>query len=125
MWFNSDVGRPVRWLWVGMRNPPRRARLYLYACSAGERLCHFMRHCVSMGHSKVVPMPSARANDVVMRYLDEVDRVLADAALDPNDWKNHLAQFLDDELVRVVENPDDMLDVPTVHILRRSLGYVD
>jgi hypothetical protein len=107
-----------------MPNPPQGARIYLYACLAGERLARFLRRCEAFGHSDVVPMPLDGAKRVVLRYLDEVDRLMrGDEPI--GNWRKRLGRLVNEAYALEVERPTGLLNATALLMLRRSLGYVD
>jgi hypothetical protein len=122
-WYRSDRGSAQRWLWVGMDSPPKGARLYLYACMAGRRLPRWLRRCEALGHFDEVPMPVNGARAVVMRYFDEVDRVIDDRSLEPSDWRVELVRHLDEAHAAEVANPTGYLCSAALLMLRRSWGF--
>jgi hypothetical protein len=62
----------IRWLWVGMKAPPHRVRLYLYSCHCGRRLAPWLRNCFVFGHYRPVPIPSRETHTVVLPFLEKV-----------------------------------------------------
>jgi hypothetical protein len=124
-WFRSDTGSAARWLWVGMRRPPRGARVYLYSCYAGRKLPHFLRYCECFGHTDVVPMPRGGGKDAVLAFLDQVDRVLRDSPYDAEVWRVRLGAYVNAAFVKAVENPSPLGNALPLFILRKSLGFVD
>lgn len=124
-WFNSDRGTTAPWLWVGMPDPPSGGRVYLYACSAGERLRRFLTKCECFGHSTPVPMPTGGTEDVVLRYLDEVDRLMLQSEMDYATWRERLGRFVNREYAVEVLNRTGALNAAAWALLRESLGYVD
>jgi hypothetical protein len=126
MWFNSTRGTAARWLWVGMDKPPVRSRVYLYSCNAGEKLSSFLERCECFGHSAEVPMPTAGTRAVVLRYLDEVDRLVQAPGSDVSTWRATLGAYINRALVEEAEKSDgDFMNSVALQLLRRSLGYVD
>ncbi len=124
-WFKSSRGSSARWLWVGMPRPPRRARLYLYSCHAGRRLPHFLKHCEAFGHVDVVPMPVGEARDAVLGFLTQVDWLVSDTPFDFDEWRGHLAEYVNRKYAAEVENPTGISIAGSLLVLRRSLGYDD
>ena len=124
LWHSAKTGVSVRWLWVGMSNPPHDARVYLYACLAGRRLPRFLKRCDVFGHSDVVPMPTGGAQEVVLLYLDEVDSLMrSDAAIDK--WQEMLARYVNQAYAAEVQQPSGLLKTAALLMLRRSLGFTD
>jgi hypothetical protein len=124
LWFSSNAGTVIRWLWVGMPRPPKKARVYLYACLAGRKLSRFLKHCDAFGHSDVVPMPTGGAQGVVLRYFDEVDRLMRRDGTTQH-WRATLGRYINDVYVKEIEQPTGLLTVPALLMLRRSLGFSD
>jgi hypothetical protein len=109
-----------------MENPPVRSRVYLYSCNAGEKLSSFLEHCECFGHSGEVPMPTAGTRGVVLRYLDEVDRLVRDPRSDVTTWRRTLGAYINRALVEEAEKSDSsFMDSVALQLLRRSLGFVD
>jgi hypothetical protein len=124
LWFCSKRGNASRWLWVGMPNPPQNTRIYLYACLAGIRLPRFLRRCEAFGHSDEIPMPTGGAQEVVLRYFDEVDRLMRhNEAI--TDWRVVLGLYVNEAYAEEVERPTGLLSAAALLMLRRSLGYFD
>ena len=65
-----------RWLWVGMRQPPRDARLYLYSCWCGCRLAPALRTNFVVGHYNEVPIPTRLTRAVVLPFLSKVFQLM-------------------------------------------------
>jgi hypothetical protein len=126
MWFSSTRGTAARWLWVGMEKPPVQSRVYLYSCNAGEKLSTFLEHCESFGHSGEVPMPTAGTRRMVLRYLDEVDRLMRDRRSDVATWRTTLGAYINRALVGEAEKKNgSFMNSVALQLLRRSLGFVD
>jgi hypothetical protein len=126
MWFSSSRGTPSRWLWVGMADPPVGSRLYLYSCNAGAKLPSSLTKCECFGHSGDVPMPTGGTRAIVLRYLDEVDRLVQDHQSDIRTWRATLGIFINEALVEEAEKADsNFMNSVALQFLRRSLGYVD
>lgn len=69
-------------------------------------------------------MPTGGAQEVVLRYFDEVDRLMRrDGTI--QDWRVSLARHVNEAYVEEIERPTGMLKAPALLILRRSLGYSD
>jgi hypothetical protein len=124
LWFWSTTRSGARWLWVNMPNPPKDVRVYLYVCLAGAKLARFLRRCEAFGHSDVVPMPTGGAQEVVLRYLDQVDRLMR-SDIPPSDWRARLGHYVNDAYVAEVSQPTSLLAAPLLLMLRRSLGFYD
>lgn len=125
-WFNSSRGSALPWLWVNMAGPPKGSRIYLYACRVGRLLPRFLKHCEAFGHSHDVPMPLGAMRDVVLRFLDKVHELMSTKTFDSEGWRTLLAKHVNDELVEEVNRPSgNMMTVPALSMLRRSLGYKD
>ena len=125
MWFRSDSPPASPWLWSPMANPPKKARIYLYSCHAGKELPRFLKSCECFGHTNVVPTLIGGANDVVLRYLNEVPRLMESSTYNAKDWRAHLGRFVNDALVREVQNSTAILAVYKLLMLRKSLGNFD
>jgi len=101
-WFRSDLGSSVKWMWVGMRDAPRAARVYLYCCHVGPELTRFLKRCESFGHCSSVPAPVDEAEAIVLDYLSKVDELMRRNTFDAGNWRkelqDHVAQRLSDEL---------------------------
>jgi hypothetical protein len=124
LWHSSKTGSTVRWLWVGMSDPPRDARIYLYTCFAGRKLSRFLKKCDVFGHCDVVPMPTGGAQGVILLYLDEVDRLMrSDPATDQ--WQTILARYVNQAYTAEVQQPTGLLNTAALLMLRRSLGFSD
>ena len=127
-WVRSDTSGVARWLWVGMPAAPTGVRLYLYSCHVGKKLVPSLKDCDSFGHVDVVPMPD-EADDVVVRFLDEVHVLLETAPYDYETWRAQLGEFVNAELVQAHERASEDVagfrDVAALLILRKSLGYYD
>ncbi|MBA3578978.1 MAG: hypothetical protein H0W42_03235 [Gemmatimonadaceae bacterium] len=123
MWFRSDEGAAAPWLWIGMRKPPKGAHIYLYSCHA-RKIARHLRHCMCFGHGGVVPMPTGAKNDVVLAYLDQVDRVMREQSYGVAEWRAALNAYVDQAWVSEAEDPTegDHEKALTLHILRKSLG---
>lgn len=125
-WFRSDRGTSERWLWVGMKRPPKRARVHLYACWAGGKLVPFLTGCESFGHSDSVPMPIGRQRHVVLRFLDRADEALRRSRYEVEAWRKELGDYVNQELVKASRRAKiPLLTMGLLLILRRSLDYVD
>jgi hypothetical protein len=125
MWFSSKGGVSARWLWVGMRRPPAGTRVYLYSCKAGIQLPQHLKRCECFGHVDDVPMPTGITKTVVLRYLNQVDRLVGDRESDVNDWRPRLAKYVNKRLEAEVERPTGFMNSVALQMLRRSLGYAD
>lgn len=125
LWSSSANGARQRWLWADMANPPAGARVYVYACSAGPRVLSALRQCEAFAHIDSVPMPVSHARNIVLKYFNEIDRLLADLHNTSADWHAHLAQYVNDAYADEVERPSSMLGSSVLYMLRRSLGNVD
>jgi len=110
-----------------METPPVGSRVYLYSCNAGEKLPSFLlEHCECFGHLTEVPMPTAGTRAVVLRYLDEVDRLIRDHRSDVGTWRATLGAYINRALVQEAEKSDgSFMNSVALQLLRRSLGYVD
>jgi hypothetical protein len=126
MWFSSARGNAAAWLWVGMETPPVGTRFYLYSCYAGEKLhAHFQR-CECFGHSGEVPMPTSGTRKVVLRYLDEVDRLIQNHKSELSTWRATLGAYVNRLLVEEAEKSNgSFINSVALQMLRKSLGYVD
>ncbi len=125
-WFNSIKNSESNWLWVGMPTPPRGSHIYVYACNAGKKLAQFLVNCEVLGHVDVVPMPLGNLEPAVTSFLDKVDSLLRDPSLNPQNWADELARFVNNSLAEKGLNPDSAWeDVATMLLLRRSMGYAD
>jgi hypothetical protein len=126
MWFSSARGTAARWLWVGMKAPPVGARLYLYSCYAGKELPTCLNRCECFGHSDEVPMPTKGTKKVVLRFLDEVDRLIQNHKTKVSSWRATLGAYVNRALVEEAEKADsDFMNSVALLLLRRSLGYTD
>jgi hypothetical protein len=109
-----------------MEKPPLKSRVYLYSCKAGKKLSTFLEHCECFGHSDDVPMPTAGTRAVVLRYLDEVDRLVRDHRSDVSTWRATLSAYINHALVEEAEKSDgSFMNSVALQLLRRSLGFVD
>lgn len=126
MWFSTARGVSARWLCVGMENPPVGSRVYLYSCNAGQKLLSFLlEYCECFGHLTEVPMPTAGTRAVVLRYLDEVDRLVRDRS-NVDTWREALGAYVNRALVEEAEKDDgNFMDSVALQLPRRSLGFVD
>lgn len=125
MWSRSDSCEPLKWLWVGMRQPPKNVRLYLYSCHAGLKLARHLKHCECFGHSDAVPTPNGSADDIVLEYLDKVDEVVRKSRFDREKWRQVLGEFVNNRLVTEVESLSAPFNVFALLVLRKSLGFSD
>ena len=126
LWFSSARGTAQPWLWVGMPTPPRDTRLYIYSCMAGKKLSPFLNRCEALGHKDVVPMPLEGSRRAVLGFLNEVDRLIADQSLHPQDWAKELARYVNETLSTEAERPTPHLGTITAMMyLRRSMDYAD
>jgi hypothetical protein len=126
MWFSSARGTADRWLWVGMEAPPVGARLYLYSCRVGKELPAYLDLCECFGHWDDVPMPTGITEHAVLRFLDEVDRLIQDHRSDVSCWRATLGAYVNRALVEEAEKADsNYMDSVAFHMLRQSLGYID
>jgi hypothetical protein len=125
MWFSSARGVSVPWLWVGMERQPSGSRIYLYSCKAGEQLPQHLDRCECFGHVDDVPMPTASTRTVVLRYLNQVDRLVGDPESDVNTWRQRLGEYVNRRLMAEADNPTHFMNSVALQLLRRSLGYVD
>ncbi len=125
-WFKSDRGTSDRWLWVGMKKPPKNARVHLYACSAGTKLVPSLKQCESFGHSDSVPMPVGRQRHVVLGFLDRADRALRRSTYDVDAWRKELGDYVNQALdVESRKKKNALLNVSLLLKLRRSLANAD
>lgn len=124
-WFKSATGASRPWLWVGMRRPPRDARIYLYACHAGRKLPRYLRSCEAFGHLDEVPMPTGGARDAVLGFLSEVEAVVANWPHNAATWRAHLADFVNRAYVAEIEGRTGLLTGQALLLLRKSLGSID
>jgi hypothetical protein len=69
-------------------------------------------------------MPTGGAQEVVLHYLDQVDRLMQRDGR-TEDWRANLARYVDEAYAKEIEQPTGMLTVPTLYMLRRSLGFSD
>lgn len=65
-----------QWLWVGMPQPPREARLYLYSCWCGCRLAPSLQRNFAVGHFGEVPIPGHGTEAVVLPFLQRVFQLM-------------------------------------------------
>jgi hypothetical protein len=72
----GDRARSRRWLWVGMEDPPEKARLYLYSCWSGQQLAGFLDGNFVFGHYGAVPTPRHENRMVVMPFLRKVFEIM-------------------------------------------------
>ena len=121
MWLGGDDDRPGRWLWIGMRKPPKESEVYLYSCRAGKKLPRHLKHCKCLGHVDVVPSPLGGRKDVVIGFLDEVDRVMR-ISTSPVEWHQGLVAYVDSLYVKAVERSATLGYFLPLLILRKSLG---
>lgn len=121
--FRTDWNESRRWLYVGMGQPPSGARIYLYSCHAGRKLPRFLRNCLALGHVDVVPTPVGGAAKVVLRFLNRVEQSIK-GDFDASQCREELGRFVNSALIKALDG-GDILDVPTLVMLRRSLGNPD
>lgn len=124
MWFRSDGDGAKKWLWVGMGSPPKGARIYLYSCQGGKELPQYLKHCECFGHDGDVPMPHGSGKDIVLAYLDTVDRIMTDSNYNRDTWRAILGSWVNDSLADEAENPR-FGNALYLLMLRKSLGYFD
>ena len=71
-------------------------------------------------------MPTAGTRAIVLRYLDEVDRLVRDHRSDLDTWRETLGAYVNRALVEEAEKSDgNFMDSVALQLLRRSLGFVD
>lgn len=121
LWFNSAAAARVRWLWVGMPDPPTSLRLYLYSCNAGPQLSRFLHDCDCFGHSSTVPMPTDGARVVVLDFLSQVDRLVRSRNFDAATWRSALSAYVNEEWERELENRTSPLKASALQMLSESL----
>jgi hypothetical protein len=69
-------------------------------------------------------MPTLAAEDVVLGFLDEVDRLMKGDDFEAEAWRASLSQYLNSEFHREVESRSSPLAAAALLMLRKSLGYV-
>lgn len=121
MWFDSTVKRAVRWLWVGMPDPPQSLRLYLYSCNAGPRLSRYLRSCDCFGHSSPVPMPTDGAKTAVLAFLSRADLLMESSHFEAAAWRKALSDYVNEEWERELENRTGPLKALALQMLSESL----
>lgn len=125
-WHKTAGDSTAKWLWIGMQHPPRKSRVYLYACSAGTRLVPFLKHCEVFGHSNVVLMPIGKYRGPVLQFLGRVDQLLRGSPYSVENWRTELAKYVNAALAREARKPNSEFEKIAVWMfLRRSLEYVD
>jgi len=122
VYWARGAGAGERWLWVGMEPAPIGARVYLYCCSAGPRLAEYLRDCECFGHSSAVPMPVDEWADVVIVFLDKVDRLMAEINFDEAIWRDELAMFIGEKMSDEIEAPSSLLSSLAWLLLGKSIG---
>jgi hypothetical protein len=71
-------------------------------------------------------MPTAGTRAVILRYLDEVDRLVRDHRSGVDTWREVLGAYVNRALVEEAEKSDgSFMDSVALQLLRRSLGFVD
>lgn len=121
--FKTSNGRSIRWLWVGMTNPPAGCRVYLYSCLAGKKLAKHLKRCDCFGHVDVVPMPQSVADDPITEYL-RVAQTIVDRKSPFNRaaWRAELLAYVTERYLAAIENHGEPLHVYLFLLLMRSLG---
>lgn len=122
-WHKTARGTSANWLWVGMPNPPRHARLYLYCCHTGIHLPGSLAECEAFGHVDRVPIPEGEGDALVLDFLEQVDALMQGAVFDREAWRQQLIGYVQVAYAAEVEAPSGLLGAPTLLLLLRSLGY--
>jgi len=122
-WCRDPAAASKPWLFVGMTNPPKQARVYLYCCHAGKGLPAFLADCEVFGHVDEVPAPMGPAKRIVLDYFAQVERVLA-AVFDLSEWRRVLIDYVDQLFATEVLRPASSSSTNTVVLamLMKSLG---
>lgn len=125
LWFSSNRGTSVPWLWVGMPEPPTDTRLYLYSCRAGNVLPPSLTRCECAGHVTDVPMPTGGMQEEVLSFLDQVDNLVGNPDSNAVKWHSRLSAYVNRRLVEEAETQGPWVNSVALQMLRRSLGYAD
>ena len=71
-------------------------------------------------------MPILATKKVVLRFLDEVDRLIQNHKSEVSSWQATLGAYVNRVLVEETEKANgNFMDLYALHMLRRSLGYTD
>jgi hypothetical protein len=71
-------------------------------------------------------MPTAGTKNAVLRYLDEVDRLVRDHKSQITTWRQILGAYINRALVTEAEKADSsFMNSVALQMLRQSLGYFD
>lgn len=122
LWFRDDWKKARRWLFVGMKTPPKDTRVYLYCCYAGKKLPHFLKGCEVFGHTDTVPTPIGPSRDIVLAFFGEVEKLLK-TDFDHDTWRAALGDYVNRLYAAEVQNPTSIWGAPVLAILRKSLGF--
>ena len=71
-------------------------------------------------------MPTGVTEKAVLRFLDEVDRLIQDHRFEMSSWRATLGAYVNRALVEEAEKADsNWMNSVALQALRRSLGYID
>jgi hypothetical protein len=122
-WFREDWSTAQRWLYVGMKRPPRGVRLYLYSCHAGKKLPRFLKKNEVFGHTDEVPTPTGVSKDIVLAYFSEVEALFKLSDFDREHWRTTLGEYVNRLLLAETQQRTTISAAAVLQILRKSLGY--
>ncbi len=124
-WFRDDWDDAQPWLYVGMKQPPRGARIHLYSCFAGKKLPRFLKKSEVFGHKHAVPTPTGPAKAIVLAFFDQVEPLFDLADFDREHWRTTLGEYVNELLVQETANlHQSARSMAVLQILRKSLGYL-